>query len=215
MKKSSGREKLIIGREKLIIGRKRLIEDAKNKLRNITPENDVNDIDDVSLFECFVDRLEFHETYEKEKVDFYHKVWRKVIIVTPLLASIATTISCYIVGQEFPTGQPIYWHSLTEQALPITVALLEFIVATLSTLVGAVLPAKQFSEAANNLIKLDELLFNTVVEISNENKYPKGEGDEANYDRAVFWETRYHKLSDIGRAMISEDFVHKIKEKAV
>ena len=87
---------------------------------------------------------------------------------------------------------------------------MEFIVTLWSALIGAVLPAKQFSEAASNLIKLDELLFNTVVEIGNEKNFPKEEG--RNFKRAAFWIKKYKQLSDIGRSMIAEDFVHRHKK---
>jgi len=198
--------------------REMLIEKAHLLLDNIKDKDEENT--DIKSFDALVDRVQTHEKWEKEKVESYHNYWSYLIIATPIIALTATAISFFIVGVEYQEHKAVGDFTVL---VAVIVAGLEFVVTMFSALIGANLPAKRFSEAANNLIRLDELLFDAVHELNNEQMFPREiDNHDHNHDhkynhnyricRADFWKKKNKKLSEIGEAMISQGIVHQHHE---
>lgn len=148
----------------------------------------------VMMFNIVEERVEFHEEHENNKIDDYHNFWKWLLIITPILSLISTV--------ELGIQQ---YSGVTQSTPPIISLVLGTIVTILSASISAILPAKRFSEAANNMIRLDEIIFNTFIDIHNENIFPLDENKES--ERARFWKEKNKEISEIGRAMISEDLV--------
>lgn len=155
---------------------------------------------DVAAFIAFIDRVKEHENLEKNRVSNYHNIWSKILPLVPLLALVAFAISAFDFGKEFE------YTNFIKPSFAVLVC--EFFVTVLSTLVTAFLPAKRFSEATNNLIKLDQLAFDAIQELRDSNKFPAGNGVESKKARSKFWIEKYSAISEIGVGMIDEGVLH-------
>ncbi len=175
--------------------RQELISSALTRLKEMS-----GNIDEDSSFNNFISRIELHEKYQNDRVRKYLRYWEKILPMTPIFALMAFATSCYILGAEI--------HDDALKYPSLFVLIFEGIVTLLSTVITAYLPAKRYAESTHNLIDLDELIFVTIQEMKDENKFPHGDSNESQKRRSEFWTSKYKRISTIGEGMIDQVLPH-------